>query len=221
MWDFLLLLVVGIAILGIVAVVVGLIALIKWLWEAIVELCGSLIDVLQQSVTFAGDALVLDTLGHRQRVAEELDRSAENVKESGDAESLRKLERAALSPDSFKRSYALDALGRLGKRASEALTLQVRGLASRDPFVREAAAHALYRGGSQGPQARAALVEVLRKRRSEGTARYAVLALGQIEGLTAEDLKVLEATALAVDSYAAEEAADLFKRLTGGRPAQI
>ena len=49
--------------------------------------------------------------------------------------------------------------------------------------------------------------------------QYAVLALGKIEGLTAEHLKVLEATALATNSYAAEEAAELFKRLAG-RPAQ-
>jgi HEAT repeats len=211
------------AILGLVLVVyliARMASIVEGLWQAIVALSASVISDFWRDIMFVHDVLVFDTHGHRQKVAEELNECATKVRELGDPESLKKLERAAQCPDSFKRSYALDALGRLGERASEAVAIQVKGLASRDPFVREAAAQALSRMGSQAAQAREALVEVLRTRRSEGTARYAVLALRQIGGLKAEDLKVLEATALAPNSYAAEEAAELFEHLEGRRPAQ-
>lgn len=226
-WKLLQLVFAAVAILAIWVMFLYIVEFFKWLWKSIKRLWksvgalfASVINFFHQGITFVGDVLVLDTLGHRKKMAKELEGCAEKVENSRDPESLKKLERAAQSPDSFKRSYALDALGRLGERSSETVPIQVKGLASRDPFVREAAAHALFRMGRQAAQARAALVEVLRRCRSEGTARYAVLALGQIGGLTAEELEVLKATAQAKNSYAAVEAAELFKRFEGHHPAQ-
>ena len=103
------------------------------------------------------------------------------------------------------------------------MDIQFKGLASHDPFVREAAAHALYRMGNQAVSAREALIGVLRRRRSEGTTRYAVLALGQIRKLLKPDdlevlEKVLEDAALARNSYAATEAGDLLRALREASP---
>lgn len=178
--------------------------LFKGLWKGSVDLSTDII-------TLWHDVLVFDTLRQRQKMAKELKRCALER----DPGSLRKLERAARSPYSFKRSYALNALGRLDWRASEdvgkAVKIQVKGLASRDPYVREAAAHALYRMGNHAAPAQSALVEILRAHRSEGAARYAVLALGRMRDLTKEALDELKATVVARNSCAAAEAAQLLK----------
>src|SRR6185503_8782835 len=227
MWDFLTWLLWKLLIWALPAIIFILIAIwvvklttsfFKWLRSGTIALFDRVIENSRLGISYVGDSLALDTLSHREKVASELDESAKKCEESGDPESLKNLKRAAQCPDSFKRSYALDALGRLGNRAADTVTIQVKGLASSDPFVREAAAHALYRMRRQAAPARSALVEVLRKRRSEGTARYAVLALEQIGGLTEEDLRVLHTIALAKNSYAAREAAELFERLTGRSP---
>lgn len=307
------------------AIVVDLIASIfKVLREWLAAHFPTLIDLFQQFATYMENVISLDTLDHRKRVAKKLDSCAEKIKVMGeDSESLKELKRAAESLYSFKRSYALDALGRLGERVPEGFELQllmssvsddsdipttgknlvivagvgdglrfrifgvdgnvvvesaemsltsragqiadlkkqlenlwpphqltegekvrvvtavasifglsvlesvmdiqIKGLASHDPFVREAAAHALYRMGNQAVSAREALIGVLRRRRSEGTARYAVLALGQIRKLLKPDdlevlEKVLEDAALARNSYAATEAGDLLRALREASP---
>jgi len=109
------------------AIVVDLIASIfKVLREWLAAHFPTLIDLFQQFATYMENVTSLDTLDHRKRVAKKLDSCAEKIKVMGeDSESLKELKRAAESLYSFKRSYALDALGRLGERVPEGFELQL------------------------------------------------------------------------------------------------
>jgi hypothetical protein len=127
---------------------------------------------------------------------------------------LKRIEAAAKSHQRFKRCYALDILGRLGPLAKESVATQVEGLLSDDPFVREAAAQALFRLGEFAKPARRELVRVLATHLNEGTARYAVLALGEIGDTSPETLEALQNAAFADNSYAADEAATLYSSLS-------
>jgi hypothetical protein len=178
-----------------------------------------------------------DTAGRRRRVAEDLTAAVQSAEQTRDVESLNKLIQAALGRDGFTRSYALAAIGRLGEQKSEVLIEPARAdqapsavkpdvmkalkgnLKSRDPFSRERAAQTLYQlGRAAAVEARKDLVRVLRRRGSEGTARYAVLALGELGPLDEDELQALREAVAATDSYAAPEAEKILKRMGGTPP---
>jgi hypothetical protein len=169
---------------------------------------------------------ILDTLpGDRARIARRLSALAEQfIKEPSKIEPLMKIDHAAKSHHRFKRCYALDTLGRLGSQPQEFISTQVAqttiptqvdGLLSDDQFIREAASQALFRLGKLAAPAKDALVAVLLKHVTEGTARYAVLALREIKDKSPEVLNALKHVAFASDSYATEEAEEAYLKLTG------
>jgi len=128
---------------------------------------------------------------------------------------LLEIEQAVKGRSRFEQCYALDTLGRLGSLAQDATQTLAEGLQSGDPFVREAAAQALFRMGKYAITAKRGLIDVLHYHVNEGTVRYAVLALDEIGDESQEVLDALEYVAFAKDSYAASEAIGVYFKLTG------
>jgi hypothetical protein len=185
-------------------------------------LIGLLVLVIVLTLTswalFLMNRYVFDSLTNRKRVADRVTELARDVRERPEnKESLMALAQAAESRYDFERCFALDALGRLGSLAKGTVPTITRGLESSDPYIRDAAAHALARMGKDAAPARKELVKVVLHHVGESAARYAVLALGEIGDGSAEVLDALKYAAQAVDSDGRGEARKVYENLTGKR----
>jgi HEAT repeat protein len=157
---------------------------------------------------------IIDTGSNRERVAKRIkDLSAQVKEQPGNPAPLIAIAEAAKSGYRFERCYALNALGRLGPLARDSLPAIIRGLESDDPFVRDAAAQAALEMKCLAKPATKQLIKLIYDHRNEGAARYAVLALGEIDESSPEVLDVLKYAVEASDSYGKDEARKVYEKL--------
>ena len=159
-----------------------------------------------------------DSRGHRKEAAVAIRALAAQVRnDPNNLEALRQMETAANSSYRFERCYALGTLGDLGKPAVPALPTIRRGLLDADPFVRDAAAHAVFDMAEKGADAKSAadeLVEVVKRYVNESAAMYAIRALGEIGIASPEVLEVLRFAERATDSISPKDATEVLNKLT-------
>lgn len=98
------------------------------------NILSGLLDILQ------------DNAWHRKKTANRITRLYEQFQKNPQKNKgcFLEIERAARNGNRFARCYALSTLGRLGDKSRNALPTIMRGLQSSDPFVRDAAAEAIW-----------------------------------------------------------------------------
>ena len=93
---------------------------------------------------------LFDNSWTRQRRAKEIQRLFEKFKIDPESKTLKEIEQFAKNNNRFTRCYALNTLGRLGNGSRSAIATVIEALESGDPFVRHAAAEAIFNIARQG-----------------------------------------------------------------------
>jgi hypothetical protein len=192
-------------------------------YQSVREAMGNFLNGIREAVRKFQHNLIRvwpgETLAKRRIVAADIRSSAKSFENNrtNNAASLEEVKAAARSANRFGRCYAIDALGRIELPDLEMVQIVSEALRSRDPYVREVAAQALFRMGKAARDAEPALIAALAAFPNEGTGYYAVMALDRIAEDSQEIRDSLQRAAFAPNSMVTVQCKILYEKFTGSK----